>query len=73
MAMNDAELAEYLGIDTLSLATQKKVIGPMSAEERAGYDDMARIEVELHLWQAGLGPKPKGVIVCSRRHVKCGD
>lgn len=64
--MNDSELAEYLGIDTLSVATQQKVINAMSAEERSGYDDMAKMEIEFHLWKAGLGPKPKGVIACDQ-------
>lgn len=64
--MTDAELEVYLGIaGTKECAA---IMAKITPEERATYDDMARIEYELKLWSAGLGPKPPGVIVCDRRH-----
>lgn len=59
--MEDEALAEFLGIknDTRWPAA----IAALSSEKRAAYEHMATVCVELDLWQAGLGPKPAGVLV----------
>ena len=36
----------------------------VTPEKRALYNKMASLETEVELWQAGLGPKPEGVIIC---------
>ena len=63
--MTDQELEVYLGIAGKKGAA--KIIADLSPSERAVWEDMARVEAELELWQKGLGPKPKGVIICERR------
>ena len=65
--MTDAELARYLGID--NDPRWPRAIAKLSAKRRATYERMHQVEVELKLWQDGLGPKPANVIVCcGRRH-----
>ena len=39
----------------------------LTAKQRATYERMANVCIELDLWQAGLAPKPENVIVCSPR------
>lgn len=68
MAMSDSELVAYLGFRPTD--DQEKVarfIRDLPPARRALYDRMAAVEVELRLWSAGVGPKPKGVIVCQAR------
>jgi hypothetical protein len=62
MPMTDDELARFLGIAGHSKAPA--IIAALKPTERAMYDSMATVETELKLWQDGLGPKPKGVIIC---------
>jgi hypothetical protein len=62
MAMTDDELAAFLGIAGKSGAD--KTMASITPAERELYDRMANLETEVALWQEGLGPKPKGVIVC---------
>lgn len=60
--MSDEEMAVFLGI-----AGKKgcaKIMASLTAERRAAYEAMAETEVALNLWQAGVGPKPEGVIIC---------
>jgi len=63
--MTDTELEAFLGIAGHPMAS--KVIATTTPALRALYDNMANLETELKLWQDGLGPKPKGVIICGRR------
>ena len=60
--MTDLELAEFLGF--ASDKRWPKIIADLKSEKRAIYERMAEVETELHLWEAGLGPLPSGVIVC---------
>lgn len=59
--MTDEQLAQYLGIadDALGL----RIVRALSAENRAAYEHMHQVECEVAMWQAGLGPKPKGVLI----------
>lgn len=60
--MTDQELATYLGLDGDPRAP--RIIAALDPARRATYERMHEVEGELNLWQAGLGPKPTGVIVC---------
>lgn len=64
--MTDNELVAFLGITDLPEDQQAKLIAGLGSKH-ATYEQMHRVEVELGLWQAGLGSKPSGVIVC-REH-----
>lgn len=65
--MTDDELAEFLGIP--GAKEREAILAAITPEERATYEDMARVDVELKLWIEGVGPKPEGVIVCGRKPV----
>jgi hypothetical protein len=65
--MNDTELAEYLG---LTPAEALIVLPKLTPERRALYDRMKQVEMEAALWQAGLGPKPKGVLIDTERDMR---
>ena len=60
--MNDEQLAAYLGL-TMDPA-RDQIMANITPETRAMYDRMAQVEMEIALWQQGLGPKPSGVILC---------
>lgn len=63
--MTDEQLAQYLGI-----ANNPKwpaVVRGLPPGIRATYERMAQLEVEIGLWQKGLGPKPSGVLLTSAR------
>jgi hypothetical protein len=60
--MTDAELQVFLGIAGKKGCAE--IMASITPEQRAVYDRMADVEREIELWQAGLGPKPEGVIVC---------
>lgn len=64
MPMTDAELVEFLGIARCSAEDRAKVLASIPPVKRKLYDEMATLEFDLRLWQDGLGPKPKGVIIC---------
>lgn len=59
--MNDASLKKFLGIDGHPSAD--KLIAKLPPLKRATYERMAELEGELALWQAGLAPRPKGVLI----------
>lgn len=63
--MNDDELAEYLGI--AKAKERAAIMASITPEQRETYEAMRRTEDDIRLWQAGVGPKPKGVIIC-REH-----
>lgn len=65
--MTDAELAVYLNLTPAEAAI---VIPQVSPEKRALYDRMRELEVEVALWDAGLGPKPQGVLIDTERPLK---
>lgn len=58
--MTDEQLAAYLNLTTDEAAI---LIPKLTPQRRAVYDRMATVEVEVNLWQAGLGPKPAGVLI----------
>jgi hypothetical protein len=59
--MTDHELALYLGI--IDEPNWREAIARLPAQRRATYEHMARVEHQLQLWQAGLGPRPTGVLI----------
>jgi hypothetical protein len=59
--MDDEALAKFLGIH--GDPRWQKAIATLPAEKRRAYERMHQVTVELDLWQAGLGPKPSGVMV----------
>lgn len=59
--MSDAELGAFLGLTPAEAVIAVPKITP---EKRALYERMADVYLELQLWEACLGPKPQGVIVC---------
>lgn len=60
--MNNAELAEYLGI--AKARERDAIMAKITPEQRATYEAMKTAEEDIMLWQQGVAPKPKGVIVC---------
>jgi hypothetical protein len=60
--MNDQQLAAYLGIAGDPI--EHVFIARLSPEQRATYERMKTLEEDIKLWQAGVGPKPTGVILC---------
>ena len=65
--MNDAELAEFLGLARIKPEERDTIMASITPEERAMYEHMHQVEADLVLWQNGVGPKPEGVIVCRER------
>lgn len=63
MAMNDEQLAAFIGVTMEQLPLLK-----ITPEKRAVYDKMFEVE----LWDKGLGPLPEGVIVCGPRQIREG-
>jgi hypothetical protein len=60
--VTDRELAEYLGIS--DLPRWPWYIANLDPKRRATYERMREVEEDIKLWQAGVGPKPTGVILC---------
>jgi hypothetical protein len=58
-------LAKFLGL--ADDARWPSAIAKLTAKQRATYERMANVCIELDLWQAGLAPKPENVIVCLPR------
>lgn len=63
--MTDEQLAQYLGIS--DSPKWPAVVRGLHPGVRATYERMAQLEVEIGLWQQGLGPKPSGVLLTSAR------
>lgn len=62
--MTDDELATFCGL-AADDPIRDKFIKTISPEKRALFERMANLEIELKLWQDGLGPKPTGVLIDS--------
>lgn len=58
--MTDEQLARYLNLTDAEAAI---VIPRLSPQKRATIERMSKVEIEISLWQAGLGPKPQGVLI----------
>ena len=67
--MTDEQLANYLHLRPKEAAI---VIPKLPPKRRAAYDRMATFEAEFNLWQAGFGPKPKGVLMTFERKLRRG-
>jgi hypothetical protein len=67
--MTDEEMATFCG---LSLAEENRVefVKGLSPEKRALFERMASLEMEVKLWQDGLGPKPHGALIDTERSTK---
>lgn len=60
--MTDSQLSSYLGLD--NDPNRERIMAAITPEQRAAYDRMAALELEISLWHQGLGPKPAGAILC---------
>lgn len=67
--MTDEEMATFVG---LSPEEENRVgfVRGLSPERRELFERMASIEMELKLWQDGLGPKPQGVLIDTERSTR---
>lgn len=65
--MTDEELAEYLRLTPAEFAI---VLPKLSPQRRATYNRMKQIEIDLGLWEAGIGPKPQDVMVDTVRRTR---
>lgn len=66
--LTDEELVKWLGIENEPKALQ--VVKKLSSGHRRAYERMALVYQEIRLWEQGLGPKPKGVILTYERKPK---
>jgi len=57
--MTDEQLCRYLGVTPFNPALIQKI----TPQQRAVYERMASLETEINLWQVGLGPRPRGVLI----------
>lgn len=67
--MTDDEMATFCGLaqdDPL----RGKFVATLTPEKRELFERMANLEMEVALWQDGLGPKPQGVLIDSDRDIK---
>lgn len=67
--MTDEELGAELWPDG-SPEDQLKLGASMKDEKRAVYERLITVGHELTLWEAGIGPKPAGIIVCGPKQVR---
>lgn len=67
--MTDAELLTYMGLP-VDHPNAVKFITTMPPEKRASYERMHSLEGEIAVWQAGLGPKPSGVLLDMEKDTK---
>lgn len=63
--MTDEQMAEYLGLK--GHPKMLAVVRNLSPQRRRLYERMAEVEVEIELYEAGLAPKPQGVILTYRK------
>jgi hypothetical protein len=66
--MTDEEMATFLGL-TPEDERRVQFVKKLSPERRALFERMATLEIEVTLWQDGLGPKPAGVLIRRLRRV----
>jgi hypothetical protein len=60
--VSDDELLEYLGLPDGQ--KERAWIARLLWWQRDAYEAMRTKEEDIKLWQAGVGPKPTGVILC---------
>ena len=68
--MTREQLAHFLGLDRCTTMQRDKVLNSITPAKREVYERMAQVEIELDLWNCGLGPKPRGVLVKGVRSVR---
>jgi hypothetical protein len=66
--MTDEELGRELCPDEPGVGA--KIAAAMDPLKRATYERLVTLGDEVNLWQAGLGPKPTGAIICGPRQVR---
>jgi hypothetical protein len=64
--MSDEDLAKFLGLAPDEVWCLRK----LAPDKRAAYERMAEVYDEIVLWEAGVGKKPSGVILCGKRQVR---
>ncbi len=67
--MTDAELGEYIAPDETP-EDRAKLVASLKPGQREVFERMHQVEGELMLWEAGLGPRPTGVIICGPREIR---
>lgn len=67
--MTDDELGTELWPEG-SPELQRKLGASMTGSKRASYERLITVGRELALWEAGVGPKPAGVIACGPRQIR---
>lgn len=65
LPLTDDELIRFLGLDAADFKNEahKARFLEKIADKRATYERMYEMTVELQLYEQGLAPKPKGVLV----------
>lgn len=66
--MTDEELAKFTGLYPDPRWPQ--AVKKFTPEQRALFERMAGLEVEVQLWQDGLAPKPAGVLIDTVRSTR---
>jgi hypothetical protein len=66
--MTDLELARFLCPDDVELGV--RFVVKATPEKRAAYERMSEVCDEIELHAAGVGPKPRGVIMCGPKQVR---
>jgi hypothetical protein len=59
--MTDEQLAKFMGIH--GKVGCAEILATVTPEKRAVYERMAEVEMDVEIWQLGLGPKPHGVLI----------
>lgn len=65
--LTDAELTEFLALTPEEAAI---IFAKITPEKRAVWERMAEVYGEIVLWEAGVGRKPSGVILCGKQQVR---
>ena len=68
--MTDDQLIEFLGLGRCSDEQRARVLRGITAARRAVYERMAEVELQLRLWEHGLGPRPRDVLIDGVRAVR---
>ncbi len=69
MQVSDEKIADFCGVPADD-PLREKFVKSLSPEKRALFERMMTLEIELDLWQSGLGPKPTGVLIDTELSVK---
>jgi hypothetical protein len=64
--MTDDELLKYLGLP--DGPDERLYVASLSRGHLSAYERMREAEEDIALWQAGVGPVPRRVIICKEHH-----